>query len=436
MTANAPPDAHSTTCPGRARRPRIWPMVATFVTVLTGAVSPASGQSPDGEDDAQIDASKPWYKDVSTADKDSARALFAQGARLHQQKQYAEAVSKYRAALEYWDNPDIHFNLVQAYIALDQPLEAYASLEQATRYGLDFMTAKDRVRARDYQRLLESHLVSLTVRCEQPGVNVALDSKLLFTGPGSDTRWVLPKPHEIFAARAEYLDYKESLSLEPGEPREVTIELIPRSRLARVAVSCAEPEAEVTLDDEALMVCPGRVEKELMSGQTYTVAIERPGYLGEQKTVTPEPRDHIDVTLRTTTIELQPRLRWSRWLPLSVVTAGLAVGIVGGVMQNQAVDNMAAYDSEIDTRCGPPVHGCDPDMVPAEVADLKTSAEQQNRLGVTMMIAGGAIIAGGLTLVFLNKPRARRVEKPSEPAPTVIPTVSREGVGIATRFRF
>jgi tetratricopeptide (TPR) repeat protein len=403
---------------------------ALVMVLLIGWPIVVHAQAPANKPD------KPWYQGVSASDQATARSLFHEGAELHKRGQVAEAAEKYREALQHWDNPDIHFNLVQAYIELEKPLEAHASLAQATRYGLDFMTAKDRVRARDYQRLLEGHLVELTIKCDEPDAQLTLDDAALFTGPGSDTRWVLPGEHKVSARKDAYLDYEKELLLQPGVPVEVAVELISRALLATVEVRCEEPEAEVTLNGEPLMTCPAQTERELMSGESHAFAISRPGYLGEERTLTPKPGQRVEVALRTTTIELESRLRWQRWKPLSVVGVGLALGVVGGVLQNRAVSNMSAYDSRIDALCDEPLHGCLPDMVPDDVHALKADAERQNRMGVGLMLAGGAGIVAGLTLVYLNKPRATRTEKPSEPMRALIPTITKEGVGIATKIRF
>ena len=423
--------------PSGVRPSGFRPTLIVAVIGLCASLWVTSASAQDGSvQDPQVAEPKPWYRGVSQADRAQAGELFARGATLHKRKQFAEAIVEYRAALQHWDNPDIHFNLVQAHIELEQPLEAHASLVQATRYGLQHMTAKDRVRARDYQRLLEGHLVELTIDSQQVDVQVTLDDEVLFTGPGRDTRWVLPASHRIRATRAGYIDFDEQIEPVPGEPRSVAIELVSRSQLARVVVSCAEPEAQVTLDEQPLLECPGQTEKELMSEQTYAIAIERPGYLGEHRSVTPKPGERVAVDLRTTTIEVASSLRWSRALPLSVVAGGLALAVVGGVMQNQAVSNMSSYDSEIDSRCGPPIHGCFPGIVPQEVLDLETRAQWQNRMGIGMMLAGGVIVSAGLTLVLLNKPQGQRVEKPSKPARIVVPTISGKGGGVVAKFRF
>jgi hypothetical protein len=75
-------------------------------------------------------------------------------------------------------------------------------------------------------KLLESQLAWIEVICHEPGADVTLDGKPLFTGPDVYKGLVRPGAHQLVAAKSGYLTESEAVVVSPGERRRVEIALV------------------------------------------------------------------------------------------------------------------------------------------------------------------------------------------------------------------
>lgn len=169
---------------------------------------------------------RPWAKGVSFEDQQAARLLFEEANVLLKDSLFAQAAAKYREALARWDHPGIHYNLALALMSLEQPIEVYEALTQATRYGDAPLDAEKLERAQSYLTLLEQQLVRVVIRCEDGGARVTLDGKLLFTGPGKHESMMRAGEHSIIAQKPGHLTDTRQLVFTPGEPVDIDIDLL------------------------------------------------------------------------------------------------------------------------------------------------------------------------------------------------------------------
>jgi hypothetical protein len=181
-------------------------------------------RAADGEP-ASPGTERPWAEGVPQAKQDEALLIYEEANKLFEDSQHAAALARYRAALEVWDHPAIHYNAAVALIYLDQPLAAYDQLEAALRYGTAPFNADTYQQALTYQKLLRGQLAELKVACPEPGAEVALDGRPLFVGPGEATRRLLPGPHQLVARKPVFLTETRTLSLLPGKPASETLRL-------------------------------------------------------------------------------------------------------------------------------------------------------------------------------------------------------------------
>jgi hypothetical protein len=203
----------------------IW--VGIYV-MLALAAAPAAAQS---EPDTMMEGlseegNRPWAKGVSAADQEAAKKLFREGNDLLRDSLFAQAADKYREALKHWDHPGIHYNLALALINLDQPIAVYEAFGKSIKYGAAPIDDDKLQRARSYRTLLEQQLAQVEIVCEEPGANVSMDGKLLFTAPGMHSGLMRAGEHNVVASKPGYLTETQQLVLSPGEKKRLEITLL------------------------------------------------------------------------------------------------------------------------------------------------------------------------------------------------------------------
>ena len=172
----------------------------------------------------------PWYCGVAKDQQQRALALYSEGNQFFDDSLFVGAVKKYRAALEHWDHPSIHYNLMLALVALERPIEAYESSLATLRHGPKALRPEEYQRARDYRKLLRGRIAILEVTCDEPDAVVSLDGKPLFRAPGTVQRYVLPGLHELVAKKPGYVTAHRTLLLASDEPLRVQVRMLPQEQ--------------------------------------------------------------------------------------------------------------------------------------------------------------------------------------------------------------
>ena len=365
------------------------------IAVIMGLVSsqpvqaqPAASASGNGE--------KPWYRGVSTARQEKARALFAEGAELHRQFLYTQAAARYREALTHWEHPDIFFNLARVLIKQEKPIDAHESLLKALQWGAQSLAPEDYERAQEYLQLLKAQIAEVEIRCDEPGAEVIVDGEVLFTGPGAVSRKILPGPHLIVASKKGHLDDSQRVEARPGEHRRITLSPVAMAGIAMADVSCVESGAEVKLDGQVLLNCPGATTQALTPGVEHEFLIGKAGRVTIPRRVKLRPGQRVALELSTTSAqEARYVTRWDVWKPWAVAGAGAMMTAVAGTLQWRASVRYRRFDNAI-AECG----GC----LAEDNLEALHGAEQRYRLSLTLYAVGGGLIAGGLVAVFLNRP--------------------------------
>ena len=167
---------------------------------------------------------KPWDCGVPTGQKGRATRLFNEGNAFFDNGLYLSAIEKYREALESWNHPSIHYNLMLALVTVRlDPIEAYESAQRALRYEGRALEPEERKRAEDYLGILSGQITEIEIVCDEPGAAVYLDNQKLFTGPGLVRKRILPGPHQVVARKLDHLDTATGVDMWPEKP--VTVEL-------------------------------------------------------------------------------------------------------------------------------------------------------------------------------------------------------------------
>jgi len=187
-------------------------LVVSWVAIVL--VLPAQGR---GDPASNAATERPWAIGVSEAEQKTAFELFDNGNREFAESHTAQALQSYREAIQHWDHPSIRYNIAVCLIDLNQPLEADENLERSLAFGESALPAAQYREALRYQKLLAAQLARIAITAQQPGMEITLDGKLLFTAPGSVDRKLLPGEHEIVASSAGFSTRSRRLVLVAGK---------------------------------------------------------------------------------------------------------------------------------------------------------------------------------------------------------------------------
>ena len=170
---------------------------------------------------------KPWQRGVDEARKREAQALLEKGNQLLLDRQWAKALASYKKALEHWEHPYIHFNMVQCLVSLDRPLEAFEAVTKALRYGQGPLSDEHHRQALTYRKLLQGQLSTIRASCTEPGARVTLDGREWFTCPGEQGRMVKAGTHQLVASKHRFITTTRTVTALPAKASVVALELEP-----------------------------------------------------------------------------------------------------------------------------------------------------------------------------------------------------------------
>jgi hypothetical protein len=205
-------------------------------------------------------------------------------------------------------------------------------------------------------------------------------------------------------------------------------------QLAQLKVTCAERDADVTLDGMPLFVAPGEVSRWLLPG-THQLVARKQGFLPETRALSLLPgRPAVEDLSLQEIRSLPPRTvrRWPAWKPWAVVASGAALALIGLPLMLDARSNIAAYDAEV-TKCAMnmAMMGCPPDDLSATALDARDRGRAENIVAVSLFTVGGIVAAGGAALVVLNQPRI----VPAEAQLSLAPLLGPGQVGLSFAFQ-
>lgn len=196
--------------------------------------APAKPAAPSGAAPAATtspDVDRPWAAGVAETEQARALEIYVAGNTEFAESRFAQALAKYREAIEHWDHPAIRFNMAVCLIHLGLPIEARDHLEKSLAYGMPALGADAHAQAATYRKLLDAQLTHLTISCTEPGAQVSLDGKPLFTGPGTATRYLLPGEHQVVATKPGLQADLQTLTLSAGVPAKIEL----RPAIARMS---------------------------------------------------------------------------------------------------------------------------------------------------------------------------------------------------------
>jgi tetratricopeptide (TPR) repeat protein len=204
-----------------------------------------------------------------------------------------------------------------------------------------------------------------------------------------------------------------------------------RRHLGRIRVNCPTPGAEITLDGVTLFTGPTNHEA-WVTARTHEVTAKKPEYVTQAKRVTVAPGALVTVGLSLRKlIEDRP---WAVWKPWVVVGAGVGLAAASGVLHALSARDFGTYDSGfLKLHCADT--GCTDQAIDQEdprLASRLGRARLEQKIAVGGYIAGGAVIAAGVALLYLNRPHLAEQEdaNPHTAGVAMAPVVSADMLGV------
>jgi len=199
--------------------------------------------------------------------------------------------------------------------------------------------------------------------------------------------------------------------------------------LGRIRVSCPTPGAEITLDGVTLFTGPGSQEA-WVTTQPHEVAAKRAEYVPHAKrvTVAAGTAETVNLSLHKL-IEDRP---WAVWKPWALVGAGVAIVAAGGSVHALSARKFNDYDNKFLTLQCANSGGCMESTIRPPLRAELSRARLEQKIAVGGYIAGGAAVAAGVVLVYLNRPHLTEQDgtNPNATGIAMVPVVSAEMLGV------
>ncbi|KYF93357.1 hypothetical protein BE20_01150 [Sorangium cellulosum] len=218
-------------------------------------------------------------------------------------------------------------------------------------------------------------------------------------------------------------------SLDPEdleEARALMKELVERE-LAVVEMRCDELGAAVLLDGRPWFVGPGSARRFVTPGE-HVISARKEGYFPLVEPVVVLAGAHASGALTLSADGIVTVRRWAAWKPWAVVGAGAGLGLAGAVLRWQADEHLDVAEQQFEDTC---TSSCAP-----TTTDTTSRGLTESRVATGLFIAGGATLAAGAVLVFLNMPRTYRSEDRGGVELRIVPAASGAIAGLSARLSF
>jgi hypothetical protein len=187
-------------------------------------------------------------------------------------------------------------------------------------------------------------------------------------------------------------------------------------RTGDLAVSCDQPQVQVSLDGKPWFACPGERRRRVTAGE-HVVAGDRAGFVTSSSHLVVTggaiaSRRISLVSLEAATYLVYPHPRWMPWT-IAGAGAGIALGGLGFYLSGR--NQMESFHSDFANAC--PM-GCEADLSNHLLLRReRDSAILKGNIAASMLIAGGAVAAGGVVFAILNRPTRKLPRIEAGPIP-------------------
>lgn len=208
-----------------------------------------------------------------------------------------------------------------------------------------------------------------------------------------------------------------------------------QAQISTLTVTCDAAGAEVTLDGQKLLACPGSETRRVAPGE-HQLVTAKPGFLTDTQRLVALPGKALTHAIKLTPLDaVRTKVvrRWNARTPWIVTGVGVGTVALGSLALYLSKNEYETYDELLAQQCP---DGCGPSM-PAGMQEVSSSVKAHesrgatfNITGIGLVVIGGAAIIGGLVGVYLNQPRT------VAETPVVTPTVGPNGAGASVHWRW
>lgn len=204
-------------------------------------------------------------------------------------------------------------------------------------------------------------------------------------------------------------------------------------QLTKLTVTCELAGATVRVDGNPLTLDAGRWHGMVRAGR-HSIVATKDGYVPAEVAETfvgGEAKDVVLTLFRTEELTEYRRL-WPVAFPWAVLAAGAVVAGTGAGLHAASRGEFDAYDRGVSACATPAAAGCVPST---ELAQRRLSGQGLQAVAVTSYVVGGAALAAGAVLLYLNRPLpyVRTVEVPKV---TLAPILAPGSVGATAVVSF
>jgi hypothetical protein len=267
----------------------------------------------------------------------------------------------------------------------EQKASAYSFLERGNTMLLD----------KHYAEALEQYKAAVAV-WDHPAIRFNIVRCLIYLDRPVEASDNLKRALEYGAAPLEEGVYAEAL----------TLDKLLSNQIGQVAVSCHQQDVRVTLDGQEPALCPASKTKRIALGPHQLVAT-RDAFLTRtvDVVVIGGQTKEVELVLAPIAKSFQLVHRWATWKPWLVFGVGIAVAGIGAVIELNAVSQIDSYDRSVAQNCHQVT--CVPGDPNAMKLDdgLRTRAELESRIAVSVLAVGAVTAAVGATMLYLNRGR-------------------------------
>ncbi len=301
--------------------------------------------------------------------REKARELFLEGNKLADQKQFKEALEKYRKANEIYPSYKIDLNIALTLDAMGRSTKAAEYFEFFLKRAV-LVAPKNFV---DYAKSrfdeLKRKLCKISVVCQVEGAKVIVNQGEFGSTPLSKNIYLRPGTHEIKIEKEGYPSVTVTWTMSAGEERELEIQWKPENKIAPAATK--EDKTKETVAEKSPSAKANDVSNASQAHAAQAVLAERASAMEER---------------RSKTI-------WA----YSTLGAGIAclagAGVFYGIGFSQGG---SAHQKYLDAKTG--------DEITSRWADVEAA---QTKLYIGHALAGAGALAIGISIYqFLTRPKA------------------------------
>jgi tetratricopeptide (TPR) repeat protein len=326
--------------------------------------------------------------------KEVARLHYARGLELAGQSDYQAALREFTEAYRVSPHYAVLYNIGQADIALGRPQDAVESLSRYLREGQEQVPPARRLEVQGQIALLESLFAELTITTDQPGALITIDGREVGRTPLYQSVRLAAGTHKIAASMAGVAIFgrgydptavRRVVTLAPGERQLLNLEMP-----APIPATAKAPEREPPAPPLGVAGAPSREVP-----RSATSIIPQPSTLARDQQPEPVP---------TT------RGRARSILGYSAAGAG---AVLGGVALVVYLSNRGRYQDWQNQNAALQQDPGAIDYHTRQVANnqLADSLSGTNHLILGCSLAGGVLLAGGITLLIVDRVRAEKEER-------------------------